>query len=849
MCGLTQHVNSSLSTGPIIGVAILCVAVAPVFFIAAQAQAASDQPTVRVVGPLAAKKVVEAIAAELARAKMPITLDYFRNDRPGGAASALLGGRDMMFCLGAVTNKDLGFARKRWKELAPQEHIVAAQTLAIVVHARNSVDHLSLTQLRVLFSAGVKDWSAFGGRRRSAVRRYGVAFGDRASIMFHEKVLSAGKCRMLARKANSTKAIEALATDPYGIAFVDAVAALSAGDAVKIVAIEATTPSSAGSAAAGKDTVLPNAQTIKDGTYPLAETLVLYVSPKASEAGRQFADFVLAGKGDATFRKYGFMPTLSEVSGDVLAAFEKLYGRDIQRVKVTPTAADDVALASQMIQAVKAVSLDVAVLEAMCEAAYDLSANVPNGRTVAFEALNILSRKAPAKRFDCAVKRAALYEGVYKTSKSPADGEHLVEELMAAGNLGTSARRFAEAADVWKKALAVAEEVSSPSQATIKNRLPTFEARSQSLSEAAALAARLGSDPEDREIRMRLFWVNLGELNNPAEAAKYVDVAAGEFKTYVPLACEPLANLSEESALKLAEWYVSLVDTAGPGGKELMRDQAKVYYSRFFELHTGRQDVLAMRAALGVQKVGGKVSDSGAASTGGKKGQPSKKGVGANIRSNKRTTDLRLAQFVAANLNITELTRKEIGTAESIVDLSPLTRLRKLKKLELVQAGKVRDLTPLGKLTGLTSLTLTGLEIGKLDGLAGLSNLRTLNLQNSRNIRDLTPIGRLPKVRTLVLSGCTGVSDLSPLAGQASLTTLALTRCTGISDLAPLKKLAKKLVILKMSGCSGISDVTPLAKLARLRELDLRRCPISPDDMKWLRARIPNCKISPAPSK
>lgn len=503
-----------------------------------------------------------------------------------------------------------------------------------------------------------------------------------------------------------------------------------------------------------------------------------------------------------------------------------------------------------MIQSARTGKLDADLLAAMCETAYDLTANASGGQTLAFEALGVLAEKVPDKRFDCAVKRAALCERVYKEGKSRADGEHLVEALMTAAELGTSSRRFTDAADAWKKALAVAEEVNSSRLAAIKERQPAFEARRQSLSEAASLAGRLRSDPRDIEARMKLFWAQLVELDNPTEAAKYIDVVtAEEFKTYVPLASESAEKLSEEAALKLAEWYVGLVDKAGAGGKELMNTRAKDCYLRFFELHKDREDALAMRAALGIQKVGGKVPEPPAAPspTGGKKPQPPTPTVNAGLKPNEEIIDLKLAEFVAANPNITKLTRQEIGSARHITDLRPLERLTKLTTLELHQTGNIKDLSSLGKLSNLTSLTLAGLEVESISSLSGLSKLTTLTISDARNVTDIAPIGRLLGLKTLNLSNCVKVSDLTPVSRLTGLTSLNLSGCEKVSDLAPLEKLTKTLTSLNLSGTKA-GDVYKLARLTKLKNLDVRNCEgVSEDDLAWLTKRLPECKIQHAP--
>ncbi len=822
--------------GPVVGMMILCAMVtfllpiAPVY-----GQAVADKPTVKIVGPLAAKEMVDALAADFTKGASSPTVDFSRIENPGAAGRALLGGRDMMLCLGKVSEKDLGYAAERWKAIAPAEHTIAAQAVAIVVHPRNAIESMTLKQLQAAFSGEARDWTVFGGRR-NAIRRYALAFTDPLSGLFHEKVLSAGKCRMLMRKADSAEAIKALAGDPDGIAFVDAVTAMSAGDTVKIVAI-------------GAGAVSPNAQSIEDGSYPLSATLTLYVSSEASEAAKGFANYILAGKGDTILRKHGFMPTLRAASTDVLAAFEKLYGPDIKRVKGTPDTADDLALAAQMIQSARTGKLDADLVAAMCEAVFDLAASASGGETRAFEALDVLADKVPDKRFDCAVKRAALCERVYKESKSLADGEHLTQALMVAGELGTSSHRFAEAADAWKKALAVAEGINSPRLATIKEELPAYEARIESLRKAGKLADALRANPQDRSARDRMLVIQLVELDNPAAAAKYLDATADEaMQTNLPLATEPVEELSEEAALKLAEWYVGLAGKAGIGGKELMNARARACYLRFFEIHKEREDALAIRAALGIQKVGGKVPDPPAESKPNNSRRPSH--VTAGLKDGEEITDLKLAEFIAAHPNLTRLTRREIGTARGITDLRPLERLTKLTTLELHQAGNIKDLSPLAKLPSLTNLTITGLEPDDISTLSGLSKLTALNISGAGKVTDIAPIGRLLRLKTLNLSGCDKIKDLKPLSKLTGLTSLNLSGCAAVSDTSPLEKLSRSLASLNLSG-TKVGYIMPLARMSRLKTLDLRRCEhISADDAAWLTKRLSDCKVlSDAPAK
>ena len=89
----------------------------------------------------------------------------------------------------------------------------------------------------------------------------------------------------------------------------------------------------------------------------------------------------------------------------------------------------------------------------------------------------------------------------------------------------------------------------------------------------------------------------------PAQS-KYLDSASDEVlpRTF-PAAISKPGLLSKEAMLKLAEWYMTLSDDAGDGGKELMLRRAQGYYKRFLGLHKAK-DELSARAELGLRKIG-----------------------------------------------------------------------------------------------------------------------------------------------------------------------------------------------------------------------------------------------------
>jgi ABC-type phosphate transport system substrate-binding protein len=839
-----------------IGTGAACVCALALFLLAAPAALCQNLPVdtrppaskadIRIAGPATAQELISALVVQFGKSKSNpggarVTLEYLPRPTAGAAARAVANGRGMILCWGQLSRRDITAWGKKWKDAVSDQRIIGARAIAIVVHPRNPLESMTREQIESVFSGKDTDWRGFGGER-VPIQRYGLPVSDPLTAYFGDKGFTAARKSHIIRKRTSKEALAALSTDPGAIAYVDAAAAAAAGDTSRTLAIGGT---------------ILDVQSIKDGSYPLAEVLVMCVSPSASESAKRFSRFVLEGAGDALFRKHGFVPTLRAVRPDVLAGFQKLYGPDIARVKSTKGTADDLALARQILLSARRMKHNTKLLGAMCEAAFDLCLNVSGAETTAFEALSVLRSSAPRKKFDCALKRVALYEQAYAAGTAKVVAENLVEVLMTSAKIGTSSGRHAEAAELWRRAQKVAEDTKNPALNVVRERQIAFAARAVSEREARTLDQRLrhnwearaiaeclGYDWKDPESRRKLLMLLLVELDEPAEAVKFLDAATDDtMKTNLPLAARPVAKLSEESALSLAEWYVGLANKAGVGGEELMLARARSSYRRFFALHQKRSDALATRAALGLRRIGGTVP------------RPRSKWryrppLRAALKRGEKISNLKLAEFVASHTGLTQLGFKEIGDAREITDLRPLTRLTRLTVLELRQVTGLKDLSPIGRMSRLTSLTLTGFEGKSVAALSSLSKLTGLNLSDAKNLSDLAPLSRLANLRGLSLSGCSSVADLSRVVRLPRLASLALARCDKVEDLSALERLAGSLTKLSLAGCPKVRDVYPLAKCDRLKSVDLRECPsVLAKDIDGLKKQLPDCKILSGPIK
>ena len=266
-------------------------------------------------------------------------------------------------------------------------------------------------------------------------------------------------------------------------------------------------------------------------------------------------------------------------------------------MQATADPQDDIALALHLMKTAKTTELEPDLLTAMCEAVYDLGSKSAGGEMAALDSLRLLWQKLPEQRFQWAARRAALWQQAYQESPLPAYGAPLVDALTMAANLGLSSDYFQQAADMWQQALTVAVAIDAPQAAGIRDRLPAFTARRDALTEAAAMAAELRNEKDNEPLRQKMLWFYVTELDQPARALRLVSASDSEdIKTFLPLAQESLERLDKETTLKVAEWYGTLMQRAGTGGKELMAARAQHYYQHFFGNHETLDDDLGLRA-------------------------------------------------------------------------------------------------------------------------------------------------------------------------------------------------------------------------------------------------------------
>lgn len=309
---------------------------------------------------------------------------------------------------------------------------------------------------------------------------------------------------------------------------------------------------------------------------------------------------------------------------DAADAFNAIYGEDMKRAAATASPADDVALAKQMLKDARQARNQPALLVLLCEKAYELGSKDTTGHATAFAAMQLLAESIRDKHVEALQKCVALYQRTYATARGDARskaGEALVEALAAVAGAQADTGDLEGADATLKQAIAIATAIKSDSRAALKEQQASLAGRKQVEKELAALKAKLEANPKDDAARKELIRLYLVELDNPAEAARFVDESIDEAtRKYTPASAKGVDEAPELACPELGAWYRSLADMgASASAKAAMLLRARAYYERFLDLHKA-EDLARTTAALTLKKIEdalAKLPAAGAKSAGG----------------------------------------------------------------------------------------------------------------------------------------------------------------------------------------------------------------------------------------
>ena len=189
--------------------------------------------------------------------------------------------------------------------IAPVEHIIARDAIAVIVNPGNPVSRLTLKQISDIYSGRISNWKEVGGEDRPIVK-LSRETNSGTHVYFLETVL-----RLNSKEDKTLFSMDTLLLpssegiiaevrqNPNAIGY-DGLGYVP--DDLKMIAIAETE---------GGAYVLPSIPTVNDKTYPIARDLYMYTDGQPEGLLKEYLDWILSDEAQQIVADLGFVPALT----------------------------------------------------------------------------------------------------------------------------------------------------------------------------------------------------------------------------------------------------------------------------------------------------------------------------------------------------------------------------------------------------------------------------------------------------------------------------------------------------------------------------------------------------------
>ncbi len=217
-----------------------------------------------------------------------------------GIAALINGTVDIANASRRIKDEERALAEENGVE--PVEFIVARDAIAVVVHPSNPVDELSIAQISAIYSGQINNWKEVGGEDRPIVR-LSRETNSGTHVYFLEEVLRQGDKEdrtlfsMDTLLMPSSEGISAeVRQNPNAIGY-DGLGYVTEGMKVIGVARNPEGPF-----------VLPSAETVNNGSYPIARDLYMYTAGEPTGNILAYIEWVHGAEAQEIVVELGFVP-------------------------------------------------------------------------------------------------------------------------------------------------------------------------------------------------------------------------------------------------------------------------------------------------------------------------------------------------------------------------------------------------------------------------------------------------------------------------------------------------------------------------------------------------------------
>lgn len=224
-----------------------------------------------------------------------ITVDVLAHGTSTGYAALRDRECDLWMAYRAVRKEEVEGARSIGELFERgQEHVIALDGLAVIVHPSNPLSALTVEQVRAVFSGRITDWSSIGGVPGAIALH---ARDDRSGTFDTFRSLVLGETTLSPRAARyeSTMALSnAVSSDPRAIGFVG----LAELGRARVLALSER----------GTVPMAPARLTVATEDYVLSRRLYFYSASRLSAEAQAFVDFAQGASGQEIVANVGYVP-------------------------------------------------------------------------------------------------------------------------------------------------------------------------------------------------------------------------------------------------------------------------------------------------------------------------------------------------------------------------------------------------------------------------------------------------------------------------------------------------------------------------------------------------------------
>ncbi len=242
---------------------------------------------------IAGSTSVQPVAEKLAQEYMKSHPDVKINVQGGGSGLGIRSTQQEIIEIGTSSKK---LNDHESKDLT--EYIIGKEGIVVAVNNKNTVDDLTIDQIRDIFSGKISNWKEVGGSNQEIhviVREEGS--GTRTA--FEDIVMDEEDISPEAIVQSSTEMVkQAVKQDPQAIGFVSLA---HLGDDVKALMVGG---------------IAPTEHSISKGTYPIQRPFIFLVKGEPEGSLKEFIRWIYSSEGQEVIRSEKIVPFIANVSDD-----------------------------------------------------------------------------------------------------------------------------------------------------------------------------------------------------------------------------------------------------------------------------------------------------------------------------------------------------------------------------------------------------------------------------------------------------------------------------------------------------------------------------------------------------